>query len=180
MRTIFLLRHGKSSWKDTSLDDFDRPLAGRGRRAASAMGRFLKSEHIEPALILCSPAARTRETLSLMQEKFGTAVPIRFEKGIYMAEAPLLLRRLRGLSDSLPSVMIIGHNPSLEQLALLLVGDGGDEEETRLKRLMAEKFPTGTLAEIAAAVEHWHEVAAGCGRLKRFVRGRDLEGGAPR
>jgi phosphohistidine phosphatase len=178
MRIIHLLRHGKSSWKDTGIDDFDRPLAGRGRRAAAAMGHYLRRHHIEPAHILCSPAQRTRQTLEGLQDEIGAAIPTRFERSIYMAEPGLLLRRLKGLSDSLPSAMIIGHNPGMEQLAAMLVGDDGgeDDDERELRRLMAEKFPTGSLAVIAAEVEHWHDLQPGCGRLQRFVRARDLTG----
>ncbi len=178
MRTIYLLRHGKSSWKDLSLDDFDRPLAKRGRRAAVAIGRYMRHENIAPALILCSPAKRTRQTLDGVQEEMGATLPTRFERAIYMAEAAPLLRRLKGLSHSLPSAMIIGHNPGLEQLAALLIGDAGNEgvndEERALRRIMAEKFPTGSLAVITADAEQWHDLQAGHCRLARFVRARDL------
>ncbi|MCU0837306.1 MAG: histidine phosphatase family protein [Rhodospirillales bacterium] len=178
MRTIYLLRHGKSSWKDLSLDDFDRPLAKRGRRAAVAIGRYIRHQNIEPALILCSPSKRTRQTLDGAQEEMGATIPTRFERAIYMAEAAPLFRRLKGLSHSLPSAMIIGHNPGLEQLAALLIGDAGDagidDEERTLRGMMAEKFPTGALAAITADVEQWHDLQPGHCRLARFVRARDL------
>lgn len=171
MKTIYLLRHGKSSWDDESLDDFDRPLAKRGRRAAKLMGRHLAENDYIPSHILCSSAARTRETLEKVQGQLNGSIPTRFEKQIYMAEAPLLLRRLKRLSDTLPSVMIIGHNPGLERLADLLIGDGDGQMRQRL----AEKYPTGALAVIAANVEHWTELAPGCGRLDAFFRPKDLE-----
>ena len=77
MKTIYLLRHAKSSWKDDSLDDFDRPLAARGRKAAKMVAEYLIRHRIEPAQILCSSAVRTRETLERMNDFFGASVPTR-------------------------------------------------------------------------------------------------------
>jgi phosphohistidine phosphatase len=105
-----------------------------------------------------------------MLESFGGAVPTRFEKGIYLADAPVLLRRLRRLGDT-ASVMIIGHNPGLETLARALVGSG--ERDARIR--LASKFPTGALAVLSANIENWRELEAGCARLDAFVRPRDLE-----
>lgn len=172
MKTIYLLRHAKSSWKDATLDDFDRPLNKRGRRAAKLMGRYLFASGIEPAQILCSSSQRTRETLKALQEAIGASIPIRFEKGIYLAEASELFARLRALGDSLPSVMVIGHNPGMERLALMLAVPGG-AEETRL----ADKFPTGALAVLTADIDTWERLAPGTARLETFVRPRDLEDG---
>lgn len=167
-----MLRHAKSSWKDEALDDFDRPLNKRGRQAAKLMGQYLATHGIEPAQILCSPSQRTRETLERMQKAMGAAIPTRFEKGIYLAEAPDLMRRLRGLSDSLSSVMVIGHNPGMERLALMLAAPGGEGE-----RRMADKFPTGALAVLTADVDAWEGLALETARLDAFVRPRDLETG---
>lgn len=172
MKTIYLLRHAKSSWKDAKLDDFDRPLNKRGRRAAALMGQYLVTSGIEPAQILCSSAERTRETLGYLQEAIGTSIPTRFEKGIYEAEAADLLNRLRGLSEVLPSVMVIGHNPGMERLALMLAADGGTGP-TR----MADKFPTGALAVLSADIDAWEQLAPEIARLDAFVCPRDLEAG---
>ena len=98
------------------LDDFDRPLNKRGRAAAKAMGRYLTEAGIQPSQVFCSSAKRTRETLERVQEGLGAAVPVRFEKGLYMADAPSLLRRMKRLNDSLASVMLIGHNPGSNAL----------------------------------------------------------------
>lgn len=171
MRTVYLLRHAKSSWKDEALDDFDRPLAKRGRREAAALGAHLAAHRIAPAQVLCSPARRTRETLERIQDALGAPLPTRFERAIYMAEAPDLLRRLRRLSDTLASAMLVGHNPGLERLAAILAS-AGDE---RLRRRMAEKFPTAALAVIVADIDHWADLQAGCGRIEAFVSARDLE-----
>lgn len=175
MKTVHLLRHAKSSWKEEGLEDFDRPLGKRGRAAAVAIGAHLARESIVPDQILCSSARRTRETLDAIQAAAGAALPARFEKGLYLASAASLLRRLRRLNDTLSSVMLIGHNPGLEQLALALAdAHGGDPE---LRRALATKFPTGGLAVIEADVARWADLLPSTGRLVAFTRPRDLTGG---
>lgn len=172
MKTLYLLRHAKSSWKDEGLDDFDRPLSKRGRANAAAMGAYLAQHGMIPAQIICSSAKRTRETLEHLQEAFGPAVPARFEKGLYLADAPVLLRRLGRLSESLPSVMLVGHNPGLERLALVLAADADDDG---LRRQVAAKFPTGSLAVIETDIARWADIAPACGRIVRFVKPRELK-----
>jgi phosphohistidine phosphatase len=169
MKTLYLLRHFKSSWKDKQLEDFDRPLGKRGRKAAEAMAGHLARNGIGPDQILCSPSRRTCETLERMGETFA-AVPTRFEKGIYLADASSLLRRLRRLGD-VASVMIVGHNPGLEMLASVLVGTGEKVPRARLAR----RFPTGALVVLTADIEDWRQLEAGCALLVDFVCPRDLE-----
>jgi len=170
VRRILLFRHAKSSWKDTSLDDIDRPLAGRGRKATKAMGRYVADHDLRPAIILCSTAARTRETLERSGKALARNVPTRFEDGLYHAGPTALLDRLRRLDDTLPSAMLIGHNPGLEELASALAGNG----DAGPLASMNEKFPTGALAVFDADVEAWKDLRPGCARLERFVRPRDL------
>ena len=170
MKTLYLLRHAKSSRTAVTVEDFDRPLTKRGRAAATAMGAYMAKHNLSPAQVLCSSAKRTRETLERLQEALGP-VPARFEKGIYMAEAAALLRRVRRLNDTLASVMLIGHNPGLEQLALSLA-TGGDAD---LRRQIAAKFPTAGLAVIEADVDRWSDVKPGSSRLSAFVRPKDLD-----
>lgn len=169
MKTIYLLRHAKSSWKDEALEDMHRPLNKRGRQTATAMGRYLADAAIVPATILCSPAVRTRETLDAISGDFAEPVPTRFEQGIYDAAADGLLERLRRLNDHLGSVMIIGHNPALAELLHLLAPDNGHGD-------MADKFPTGSLAVLEVDVDAWATVDPGTGKLVGFVYGRDLLG----
>jgi len=172
MKTVYLLRHAKSSWKDELLDDLERPLGKRGRAAAMAVGLHLAQAGIVPDQVLCSSAKRTRETLEAVQSAAGAALPARFEKGLYLAEAPTLLRRLRRLNDSLASVMLIGHNPGLEQLALLLTDDAGGDQAAR--RRLTAKYPTAALAVIEADLLRWADLAPSTGRLATFIRPRDL------
>ena len=173
MRTLYLLRHAKSSWKDTSLEDFDRPLNKRGRQAAKAMAGYFIDRGVRPATILCSSATRTRETLERMQKKLGPNIPVRFEKGIYLASANTMLRRLRRLDDGLASAMIVGHNPGMERLALMLAGDDGGAERSAV----AEKYPTGALCVLDLDIAHWRDAAPGCAHIAAFVRPRDLDPG---
>jgi phosphohistidine phosphatase len=169
---LFLLRHAKSSWDDPELDDFDRPLNGRGRKAARAMGKYLERQAIRPSLVLVSAAARTRATFELIAPRLDGA-PSVVEAGLYEASSTQLLERLRRLDDRDPSVMLVAHNPGLEQLALTLCGE--DDASEALARLR-DKFPTGALAVLEAELGHWAELAPGTCRLAAFVRPKELEG----
>jgi phosphohistidine phosphatase len=168
MRRVYLLRHAKSSWKDGSLADRERPLAGRGRKAARAMARHLEDEGIRPDLVLCSPARRTRETLERIEDALGDGIEARFEEALYGATEATLLRSLNALPDEVDSVMLIGHNPGLEDLVLALASEGAELD--RLK----EKFPTAALATIDLPADRWSAIERGRGELVAFVRPRDL------
>jgi phosphohistidine phosphatase len=162
---LFLLRHAKSSWKDRGQADHDRPLAGRGRRAAKAVGRHMREHGIEPELALCSTARRTRETLERIEPALG-ATDVRFEPALYAASAGALLERLHHVPEGVVSVMLIGHNPGLQDLALQLARTGPQLHE------LAGKFPTGALATLD--VPDWRGLAPGTADLVEFVRPRDL------
>jgi phosphohistidine phosphatase len=168
MKRLYLLRHAKSSWKDTSLPDHDRPLAGRGRRAAEAIARHLREQDLEPQLVLCSTARRARETLERIQPALGTAT-VELEPDLYAASADALLQRLRRVPDPVASVMLIGHNPGLQDLALDLARSPGTVTE------LATKFPTAALATLEVPVSNWHELDHETAEIVAFVRPRDLE-----
>ena len=169
MKRVYLLRHAKSSWKDGSLADRDRRLARRGRRAAKAVARHLEAERIRPDLVLCSPARRTRETLELVEGAFGDRVETTLDEALYAASEAGLLARLELLPEEVGSVMLIGHNPGLENLALALASGGPG-----LVR-MREKYPTAALATIDLPAKRWSEVERGSGELVGYVRPVDLE-----
>jgi phosphohistidine phosphatase len=168
MRRVYLLRHAKSSWRDDSLADRDRPLAGRGRRAAKAMARHLEAERIRPDLVLCSPARRTRETLERIEGALGGRVETSIEEELYGAGEAELLARLQALPEEVGSVMLIGHNPGIEELALGLASEGAE-----LAR-MREKYPTAALATIELPADGWNAVERGSGELVGYVRPKDL------
>jgi phosphohistidine phosphatase len=165
-KTLFLLRHAKSSWDDPTLVDYDRPLAPRGRRAAARIAAHVGRQGISPALVLCSPAQRTRETLAAIAPELG-AHEVAFEEGLYGAEAFELLDRLRAVSESVPSVLLVGHNPGLHELALFLAEPSGEVGR------VAEKFPTGALATLAVDGA-WSELDEGGARLLEYVVPREL------
>src|SRR5262245_48170316 len=141
MLTLSLLRHAKSSWDDGSLQDFDRPLAKRGQSAAPRMGRFMAERGLAPQLILCSPAVRARQTLDLVLPHLSGGPTIVYEDGFYLAASSVLLARLRKVEDKVAHVLIVGHDPGIQGLALELSGSGKGEALKALGR----KFPTAAL-----------------------------------
>jgi phosphohistidine phosphatase len=164
---LWLLRHAKSSWEDPGLDDVDRPLASRGERAAARMRDHLGQHPIRPALVLCSSARRTRQTLAAVLPALGTELEVRIEPWLYTFDAAVLLDRLARVPDA-TSVLLVGHNPALEDLATLLAGSG-----QRLPDLQA-KFPTCALAEIDLPSGVVGAPTRRDGVLMRFVLPREL------
>jgi phosphohistidine phosphatase len=169
-RILWLLRHAKSSWDRPGLDDRERPLARRGVRAATALRAYLDAQQIHPELVLCSSALRTRETLRHVLPALGTELTIRIEQRLYAADPAELLEILRGVPE-VGSVLLVGHNPGMQELATALASRGD-----RLDELTA-KFPTGALAEIRLPDGAWSGIAQGSGELTRFVTPRELEPG---
>ena len=173
MRTLFLLRHAKSSWSEPGLADFDRPLNERGRRAAPLIARHLAHGGPLPDLILCSSARRTRETLALMLPDLARDAVVRIESGLYGADAATLLRRLERVETAAECVLLIAHNPGIEDLAARICG-GGPEP---MRRRMDEKFPTAALAAFALDAARWSSLGEGAAILTEFVLPRDLAQG---
>jgi phosphohistidine phosphatase len=171
MKTLTLLRHAKSSWDDPIARDFDRPLNKRGRRAARAIGREMRAQQLAFDLVIASPATRVVETLGDVEDGYGRAFRLALDERIYLASPEILLDIVRHADDAHERVMLVGHNPGLERLALLLTqGHDGD-----LRTQLREKYPTGALAEISLPIDHWEESRQGIGTLNRFVRPRDLD-----
>jgi phosphohistidine phosphatase len=168
MKTLTLLRHAKSGWDNAVARDFDRPLNARGRKAARAVGRELRRLGLGFDQVLASPAARVTETLTELAQGYGAAVDTAFDETIYLAPVDVLLALVRAADDADARLLLVGHNPGMEQLALFLSGAGA------LRDQIAVKYPTGALAEIVFDVTHWRDIAPGEGRLARFVRPREL------
>jgi phosphohistidine phosphatase len=168
-RRLYLLRHAKSSWDDPRLPDHDRPLAPRGQRAVRRLREHLVGLSDGPELVLCSSARRTMMTLAGIADALPVGVDTRIEDGLYGAAGGELLTRLRRVADEVRGVMVIGHNPGLEDLAHLLVGSGADDARER----MGEKFPTGALA-ILVVDRSWADLAPDAARLETFVVPRDM------
>ena len=168
-RTLLLLRHAKSSWSDPTLADHDRPLAPRGRRAAGRMAAHLESEQIRPDLVLCSSALRARDTLAALLAGLDDATEVSIEPGLYTSSAGDLLDRLRSVGPGVGSVVLIGHNPAIEELATDLAG-GGDE---RALSQLHTKYPTGALAVLRLDGD-WADLGVGRAQLLDLVLPRHL------
>lgn len=166
-RPLYLLRHAKSAWNDPALNDRERPLAPRGKRAATALGSYIEQQGISPTLVLCSPARRTMDTLRLITGSFRNPVEILVEEDLYGAGSGELLRRLRKVPPATPSIMVVGHNPAIQELALTLARSVDDLE--RLKG----KFPTGALAWLDVPGK-WKDLGAEAARLVAFAAPRQL------
>lgn len=165
MLRLFLLRHAKSAWPE-GVPDIDRPLAARGLRGARAMGSYMAEEGLLPARAVVSPARRTIETWDIATSGWPAHVKPAYERTIYEAPAENLLRLVRAQEDVSP-LMLVGHNPGMEEFASVLLKRG-----QRAKVL--PKYPTGALAVIDLPIASWAELHPGTGTLERFVTPRAL------
>ena len=173
MHQLLLLRHAKSSWDDAALPDRDRPLNKRGRRSVVAMRQAMRELGLAPDVVLVSPARRTQETLARLEPWDDTPL-IEPTEALYLASVQDLLAVLRAVNETVRSVLLIGHNPGMQELAALL--DGGGRHVGEAAQRIAAGFPTAALAEFAIAGP-WHQLDAGGGRLVRFLAPRDLHDG---
>jgi phosphohistidine phosphatase len=162
MRTLLLLRHAKSSWKDSDLRDFDRPLNQRGLKAAPAIGRLIRKRKLQPDLVLSSPAERARQTTQLVIEAAGLKTELRYDERIYEASVARLMGIVSELDDEAGIVMLVGHNPGFEELLEVLTGE-------------AHQMPTAALACLELNIEKWNKVRAGAGRLEWLGKPKKLK-----
>ena len=165
MRILYLLRHAKSDRSDPGLADPDRPLAARGRRDAPAMGAYMRAHGYQPDLALCSTALRTRETLALLLPELGRKVLAEFDRTLYLASPEAMLRRLRDVDEGIGGVLMIGHNPGMARLAVLLAPRGDRHALARMR----EKYPTSALAVIHLHIDRWEQAEARAGTLTDFM-----------
>lgn len=173
MLRLWLLRHAKSAWDDPSLDDFARPLAPRGKKACRALARHMGERAIYPDMVLCSPAVRTRQTWERLEKRLSGGAPpkvpgeprARFDTKLYLAESPTLLSLVRAVPAAVRELLVIGHNPGLEDFAQALTGTSAGDALERLK----EKYPTGGLAELTFSVKNWSQISEKNGFLASFV-----------
>lgn len=172
MKTLTVLRHAKSSWDDAVARDFDRPLNPRGQRAAATMGRHMRGAGLSFDHVVASPAVRIVETVEQVETGYGSALAPAWDRRIYLASASSLLDVVHELPDGADSALLIGHNPGLEDLVLMLVPDRAGDA---LRDSVEEKFPTAALAELRFEVDSWSAIRSGGATLVRFVRPRDLD-----
>lgn len=172
MKTLTVLRHAKSSWDDAVARDFDRPLNARGQRAAGTVGRHMRAEGLSFDHVVASPAARVVETVEQVELGYGSALAPAWDRRIYLASASTLLDVVHELPAGADSALLIGHNPGLEDLILMLVPD---RAEDLLRDSVEEKFPTAALAVVTFDASEWDMIRSHTGTLVRFVRPRDLD-----
>ena len=172
MRQLLLLRHAKSAWDEPGLSDHARTLNARGRANAAAMRRAIQELGLVPDVVLVSSARRTLQTLEALEPWEETPL-IEPMDGLYLATSGQILAILHGVSETVRSVMVVGHNPGLHDLALTLAGAHAMASHSALTRQLAEGFPAGALAEFTVAAR-WGDLAQGGGRLVRFLSPRDL------
>ena len=162
MKTLLILRHAKSSWKDGHLADHDRPLNKRGKRATKLIGGLLEAEDLLPDVILCSTAVRARTTAERVAHRAGYEGSIEFLPALYHAEPQAYLDAVAVVSDSHERVMVVGHNPGLQDLVTVTTG-------------AYERFPTAALAQVEYEIDAWPQVIDSRGRLVNLWRPRELE-----
>jgi phosphohistidine phosphatase len=162
MKTLYLMRHAKSSWDDASLSDFERPLNDRGLRTAPVMGKLMREKGFEPSVILCSPAERARQTALLVKDASGFSQEIQFDDRIYEASPHSLAQVVSEIDDPNKSAMLVGHNPGMEGFIRYLTGD-------------LEPMPTTALAVIVLNIDKWDEIKDRCGDLQEVFRPKELK-----
>lgn len=172
MKTLGLFRHAKSDWNDARLRDFDRPLNERGRKGASAMGKHIQDYDHRWNRVIASPAVRVTETIEIAAKAGGGTPPINWDRRVYLASSASLIDLLREQEGEPDSIMLIGHNPGLEDLIFDLVPDDGSSP---LRDIVEEKFPTAAFAVLKMDIDSWTMLDDECARLVHMVRPRDLD-----
>ena len=172
MKSLGLYRHAKSGWADPRARDFDRPLSERGRRGAVAMGRHIRDFGGHWERLIASPAVRCAETIELGYQAIGETYSVNWDRRIYLASSATLLDLLRETAGDPASLLMVGHNPGLEDLIFDLVPDDGS---CPLRDIVEEKFPTAAFAVLELDIAQWAQAEPGCARLTHLTRPRDLD-----
>lgn len=162
MKTLFIMRHAKSSWDNAVLSDFERPLNERGLQAAPLIGSVMQKNDFKPALILSSPATRAVQTAQLVKETANIKSEIRFDRRIYEATPAQLLKIIVEQADEIESLMLVGHNPGFEGLVRVLTGK-------------LEPMPTAALAVIDLKIDRWNELTASAANLRTLIRPKEIK-----
>jgi phosphohistidine phosphatase len=170
MKTLYFLRHAKAESGTKDISDPERVLSSRGREACALMGAYMKTKVFIPAFVLCSPAARTKETSELIAAAADIKISPRFEDTLYLATAEEILRAVHTVDDDVSSVMVVGHNPGMHHIALLLC----EPRHTRLRDTLELKYPTCALSVLRFDSKRWQDIATGEGTLVDFVTPEDL------
>jgi len=164
-KTVLIMRHAKSSWEDSSLRDFDRPLNKRGRKDAPAMGRFLSGLELIPDHIVCSPAQRARETIALVTEELGETTEItRYDERLYSGGVEAYLEAIQSAPAEAGIVLVAGHNPTIEQTVARLSGGA-----------VRRRITTANIACFYTSASAWGDVSERNSTFKWLTGPKDLE-----
>jgi phosphohistidine phosphatase len=174
VKRLLLLRHAKAVPAGPGIDDHGRGLMARGRDDSPKVGRYIEKESYTPDLIVSSTSQRTRETVELATAELSGKWRVDYLEALYLAEPEIILSIIRLAPDKMKTMMVVGHNPGLEQVATLLAREPVKRKERDRFDLIEEKFPTAALAVLDFDVARWRDIAPGTGALADFVRPRDL------
>ena len=172
MKTLGIWRHAKSDWNDRSARDFDRPLNGRGRKGAAMMGRHIAAQPLYWDRIIASPAVRVAQTIELGSQAATINPQVRWDRRIYLASSATLLDILREQEGDPATILMVGHNPGLEDLIFDLVADDGSNP---LRDIVEVKYPTAAFAQLEIEIDRWADLEEGGARLVHLTRPRDLD-----
>jgi phosphohistidine phosphatase len=172
LKRLGLFRHAKSDWQDPRARDFDRPLNRRGRQGAALMGQHIHDSGFTWERTISSPAIRCAETIELACQAVGQPVAVNWDRRIYLASSATLLDLLREQEGDPASILMVGHNPGLEDLIFDLVPDDGTSP---LRDVVEVKFPTAAYAVLEFDIAHWAELKERTARLVHLTRPRDLD-----
>ena len=176
MKRLILLRHGKSAWDQPDLADAERPLSKRGERSAPLMGQLMLREGYRPERVLCSTAKRTLQTAKRVVTTLGSDLDVEELDELYMATPREILTAIVENGGAAASILVIGHNPGLGDLAAWLAAEGDSRDLARLR----DKFPTAALAVIDLPIEQWRDLGDTAidnwpGHLVRYVTPREVD-----
>jgi phosphohistidine phosphatase len=172
MKYLTLFRHAKSGWDDPVARDFDRALNARGKRAAEMMGRFAAKQGMAFDQMISSPAVRCAETLDGFFVGYGQTIEPSWDRRIYLASSATLIDVIRETPATTVSLIMVGHNPGLEDVILDTVPDDGSSP---LRALVEAKFPTASIAVLALESDSWTDLGKAPVKLVAFTRPRDLD-----
>ncbi|WP_309623355.1 histidine phosphatase family protein [Novosphingobium sp.] len=172
MKILGLFRHAKSDWQDPRARDFDRPLNERGRCGAALMGGHVRDHGVKWERMIASPAIRCAETIEIAAEAIGRPVAVNWDRRVYLASGVTLADLLREQAGDPASILMVGHNPGLEDLIFDLVPDDGSSP---LRDVVEEKLPTASFAVLELDIGKWADLKDGCARLVHLTRPRDLD-----
>jgi phosphohistidine phosphatase len=172
MKLLGLFRHAKSDWNDARLRDFDRPLNARGQKGAALMGVHIRDYGVRWSRIIASPAARVTQTIEIASDASGESPPVIWDRRVYLASSATLMDLLREQEGNPASIIMVGHNPGLEDLIFDLVPDDGTSP---LREIVEVKFPTAAFAVLELDIDSWEDIDDGTARLVHLMRPRDLD-----